>query len=266
MIAPSQTSPHRLKNPWAFLLRLHPCELSVVVKWLLRVRRSEYTLGKKRLWLDPASNLGVRLLAEGDFEPELGRCLQTLLQPGDVFLDIGANEGWFSICAAELIGPAGTVIAFEPQQRLWPVILKNLAINNVSNVSLLPYALGTLQGRQRLTLAPSTNNGASTLAASPRERLWPYQDVVIKRLDDVDVVARYPKIKFAKVDVEGFEVEVLRSAGELLASRRVRYWYVEVHPRHLKTLGSAASDITSILECFGYRRVAREGLMIWEAP
>ena len=65
-----------MRNPYALLLRARPCELAVVLKWCLRMRRRKFLIGgTKRLWLDPASNLGANLLANDDYEPVLSRCL-----------------------------------------------------------------------------------------------------------------------------------------------------------------------------------------------
>src|SRR4051812_36476144 len=111
------------------LLRIRPVELAEFIKKLLRVSRIEAQIGTLRLWLDPASNLGSQLLLGGAYEVDFTERLSRILRPGDVFLDVGANEAYFSLLAAEKVGDSGHVYLMEPQARLWPVILFNFLLN-----------------------------------------------------------------------------------------------------------------------------------------
>lgn len=251
-------------NPYQFLYSIRPCELGAFLKFLLRVSRREYAFDGQNMWLDPASDLGVRLLAEGDYEPAMGRCLRELLKAGDTFLDVGANEGWFSILAARLVGSGGRVFCVEPQERLWPVILHNLALNRLTNCVLLPYAISSNPGSAALTLTPTMNSGASTLVPSTRQSLWRKQRVVTTALDSIAELRRGPNVSLAKVDVEGFEVEVVRSAARLIAERRISRWLIETHPPQLQQLGSSVGELESTLQRHGYRQRTVEETSVWE--
>lgn len=253
-------------NPYRFLLSLRPCELGVLLKTLLRVKRRVCSIGGWQLWLDPASDLGARLLADHDYEPTLGRCLKVLLKPGDVFLDVGANEGWFTLQAARLVGPTGHVFSLEPQERLWPVILKNLALNGLANCTVLPYAIGAQPGRASLVLTPSTNTGASSLLPGPRRFFRAKQNAQMVTLDQLAELAHVSRIALVKVDVEGFELEVLRSARRLMAEKRVRRWQIETHVQQLQALGTSEADLESLLAANGYRLRMVEGVSVWELP
>jgi len=131
-------SPQSIKRHW--LTRLRPLELAECLKKALRIRRYEIEEEGLRVWIDPVSNVGSRLLAEGTYEKKLTEALPHLLGPNLTFYDVGANEGWFSLVAARIVGPSGRVIAVEPQERLWPVILHNasLPILPTSVCSLTP--------------------------------------------------------------------------------------------------------------------------------
>jgi FkbM family methyltransferase len=251
------------RNPYRFLRSIRPCELALVLKWLLRVSRREVVIGNTRLWLDPASDLGVRLLDEGTYEPSVSRCLEQLLQPGGVFLDVGANEGWFTVQAARLVGPEGRVFSIEPQQRLWPVILRNLALNALTNCVVLPLAISSSPGQATLTLAPTLNAGASTLAPSRRQSLWRRQPVTLVALDGIAALNR-ERIALAKVDVEGYEVDVIRSATGLMRDRRIQRWLIETHPEQLQRLGTSVQQLESLLAEHGYQARSLEGNTVWE--
>jgi FkbM family methyltransferase len=253
----------RQRNPYRFLRSIRPCELGLLLKWLLRVSRREVAFGNARLWLDPASDFGVRLLDEGVYEPSVGHCLEQLLKPGDIFLDVGANEGWFGIHAARLVGPEGRVFCVEPQVRLWPIILRNLALNQLTNCVLLPFAIGIRSGRFTLTLAPSLNSGASSFVPSGRQAMWSKQPVTMVALDEISVLGK-DRIALVKVDVEGYEVEVVRSATRLMTQRKIERWLIETHPDQLKRRGTSVQELESLLQNHGYQSRPMEGNTIWE--
>ena len=69
--------------------------------------------------------------------------------PGDVFFDLGAYVGPFTLLAARLVGPEGRVVAFEPDPRARAVLERNLAANGVANVTVVPCAVGDRHGKVR---------------------------------------------------------------------------------------------------------------------
>jgi FkbM family methyltransferase len=145
---------------------MRPLELAVFLKWALRVKRMEVEARGIKLWVDPASNVGKRILREGNYEADLTAAFRELLRPGQTVVDVGANEGWFSMLAAKLVGPTGLVVACEPQERLWPAILKNIALNDFATVKLLPFAIGRERGIGEINLYPSLNTGSSHISGA----------------------------------------------------------------------------------------------------
>ena len=75
------------------------------------------------------------------YEPEL-TFLESLLSPGKVFVDAGANFGIYTAMASKTVGEAGRVISFEPSARAFPVLRHNIALNGFRNVQAFPMALG----------------------------------------------------------------------------------------------------------------------------
>ena len=88
-----------------------------------------------RFLVSPVSHLGYQL-THGEYEPAMTAVLGRYLKQGDVFVDLGANEGYFSVIASPLVGSAGRVIAIEPQSRLQNTIQENLALNGCNNVKV----------------------------------------------------------------------------------------------------------------------------------
>ena len=101
-----------------FIMRIRPAPLAVLIKALLLVRRVEHPTPEGVFWIDPASSQGGALARNGIYEPELLATVKTRLGPGDTVVDVGANEGYFSVVASRRVGSTGRVIAIEPQARL----------------------------------------------------------------------------------------------------------------------------------------------------
>lgn len=242
-------------NVATLLLRIRPVELAEVLKRILRISYREVRVGDRTFWLDPASNFGSRLLAEGCYERDLSSCLAGLLKPGDVFVDLGANEGYFSVLASELVGDAGRVLAVEPQARLWPVILRNAMLNGLTHLTLVPFAVGLSRGFIELALYPSINTGASTAVSSLRRRISRTQRVATLPMDQLLGAYGIRRAKVLKIDIEGFELNALRSMGEGLRDGVVDHILLEVHPEHLRRLRQSEDEVHSLLEQCGYRKV-----------
>ncbi|HRE87558.1 MAG TPA: FkbM family methyltransferase [Myxococcota bacterium] len=233
--------------------KIRPTELAALMTRALGIKRRRFESGYGVFDIDPVSNFGFRLFKDGVYEPETIELLERCLGAGDTFVDLGANEGYFSVLASRLVGH-GQVFAIEPQRRCWPVIVQNLADNDCANVTLVPYGVAREACTFELVLTPPTNTGASSFVASRRGSLWPRQTVHALPLDEI--LARYSvgEVALMKVDIEGYELEALESAGEALASGRIHNLIVEVHPRQLAELGRDPGDVQRILEGHGYQR------------
>jgi FkbM family methyltransferase len=245
-----------------WLTRMRPLELALFLKWALRVKRIEADAQGIKLWVDPASNFGKRILREGNYEAELSTAFRELLSPGQNFVDVGANEGWFSMLAANLVGLSGRVLACEPQERLWPVITKNIFLNGFANVQLLPFAVAEQPGEAVINLYPSINTGSSNISATKR-RWETQQRIKLLPLTTLLISLRGGTVDLMKVDVEGFEHQVLLSAGEHLGST-IKRIVVELHPAQLEALGSSEGQVVALLESRGYSKRVLAGVDVWE--
>ena len=245
------------------LRKVRPIELGQTLKALTGVTYSEHAVNGIKLWLDPASNLGIGLLNDS-YEPGMTQVLRNILCEGDIFFDVGANEGWFSLLASKAVGENGMVLAIEPQARLWEILIRNLALNDCHNYRLIPYAAGSTESVVDLILHPWINNGATTLVASKRRRRFRRQRARMLRLDTIArIYADGRRIKLVKIDCEGYELEVLKGASQLFDSRLIQNLLVEYHPDHLRRLGQNKDDIGSYLGRYGYISKIIHGVEVW---
>lgn len=145
-----------------------------------------------------------------DYEPELVALLQRRLRPGDIFFDVGANVGYFTVIAADL---GADVHAFEPNPRIRALLDRTAA--SLPGVSVSHAAASDRIGTARLSLAEDTNTGQASLSIKRQVGV----DVPTLTLDDYCVrVGRWPSV--LKIDVERHEEAVLRGAAAVLASAK----------------------------------------------
>lgn len=241
-------------------MRVRPAELADGIKSVLRVSRllAESENGC-RYEVDPVSNLGQHLLEEGSFESGMSALLTQVLRPGDVFLDVGGNEGYFSVQAAACLG--ATAVCVEPQARLQRVIERNLELNGcLERVEVLQLALGESEGFVRLNLRSSLNTGASGIHS--RSRFSSAVDEVrCTSLDNLLEARGNLRIRLMKVDCEGAEREVLAGAPRSLAHGNFDFIALEYHPA---VIGQPECDrIHERLTEAGYNKVNMTGQAVY---
>ena len=245
------------------IMSIRPTELGVFLKRLAGIARRKIQIDDLFFYIDPVTNFGYRLLFYGHYEPDVEETLKRILNDGDVFIDLGANEGYFSVIAGKAAGKTGHVYCIEPQERMWPIIFRNMYYNGIGHYTLLPYAIGEDSGDIELTLSPSINTGASSAVSSMRTRLWRRQTALMRPLDEICTSLEIEEIKLMKVDIEGFELNALRSASVLLSRHKIKNVLIEIHPRQLKQLHQSTNEIFELFKKNGYSNLCTEGVNLF---
>lgn len=151
---------------------------------------------------------------EGEFEPDLVRLLTSLIEPTDTALDIGANIG----CTSILFGSvAQRVFSFEPSPSTFAFLQKNLAASGLKNVELINRGLGSSDGSFELTFSPQNRSGgfvSNQVTASEGHRV---ETITIVNGDRFLAEHGVSHVDFIKIDVEGFEREVLTGLSATIA-------------------------------------------------
>jgi FkbM family methyltransferase len=151
----------------------------------------------------------------GAYERGTLEVMRAILRPGDCYVDAGANIGTMALWAAKLVGPSGGVYCFEPEPEVYAVLAHNIALNKLEHVHAFNCALGSNAGTATIYRAPRQNRGSATLSTGGVSALG--SEVRVLTLDEVVASERIGPIRLLKVDVEGWELEVLKGAANLLA-------------------------------------------------
>lgn len=188
---------HRLRHLLAPLLRR-----SVSAVYEGRIVERDFHGYRIRFRVRPASSdIDYRIVVRKGHEPSVAEAILHHLKAGGSFLDIGANVGFFSVLASKHVGTEGQVVAFEPVAELAERALDNLVLNGANNTRLHRFACGSSPGKG-VVHVDRENLGYSSLL-----RDVGHLDEVVEIVRVDDLVSS--SIDVAKIDVEGYEYEVL---------------------------------------------------------
>ncbi len=228
--------------------------LGVFVRWLergvLRVPQGHAGgLGFEMRYL-PLSHAHIGSIAFGNLETAVQEALVRHLGPGDVFYDIGANLGFFSLLAAHLVGLGeGQVYAFEAAPDNARAIRENAELNSIPNVTVIDKAVSSRSGSGRLQIVDDQSwSKLEEYGEHPyTERLI---DVELVAIDDLLRAGELTPPTVVKIDVEGAEIAVLEGMRETL-ERHQPAVICELHGTHSEFLATMRSQ--------GYRLINLEG-------
>jgi FkbM family methyltransferase len=172
--------------------------------------------------------------------------LQSLIVPGMVIADIGANVGFYTFEMAACAGPTGRVLAFEPDPFSFKLLEGRLNRAALVNVEAYQLALGNATGRA-LLYCSAYNRADNRLSPSHTEPNVETCEAQIQTLDDVLRETGHAAIDALKIDVQGNEANVLRGARQTLDAG-VSWIWLEFSPEHLRASGE---DPAAFLESLG---------------
>jgi FkbM family methyltransferase len=171
-----------------------------------------------RFEADVASYLEWQLWAFGGYERYLATLFARLVRPGDRCIDVGANIGVHTIRLAKLAGPAGQVIAIEPDAGLAARARANIALNQLANVRLVQAAASRHGGEHVLLYRPAARD-ANKGRASLHQHAHLTGEAVRVPTVTVDELCAGP-VALIKIDVEGHEAQVVAGAAAAIESAR----------------------------------------------
>lgn len=192
----------------------------------------------------------------GSYESETAHVLLSTLRQGDLFVDVGAHVGYFSLLAGMMVGPSGQVLSFEPDSANFDHLLGHLQDNHLNNVRPMSWAVGD-STRIIDFYVNSDNDGGhavwnpgnhsfNTLSRAHPRRRPAYQTT----LDDALIGANLP-IRAIKVDTEGNELAVMRGARRTLTETDPLV-VLEINRFGLKQVGTTEQELRAYMIDLGF--------------
>jgi FkbM family methyltransferase len=206
--------------------------------------------------LDLREGIDFAIYLFGVFEPSTSRALAAHVKPGMTVLDVGANIGAHTLNLARLVGPSGRVHAFEPTAFAYAKLLRNLALNPALASRVITHQC--FLTREILDGPPQNVYSSWPLVRShnlhPKHRgqAKSTDGAQAKTLDRIILEQGDPAVDVVKIDVDGFEYDVLLGAKALL-SRHKPALVMELSPTMLAERGYSDEELISFLLSCGYR-------------
>jgi FkbM family methyltransferase len=264
-------SRHLILSPVRSYFRYFPVRGGKRLLWrslACHVRWLEYwttatTLSGSKLHVDPKDDVGRCIYYFGVWEPNLTAWITRSLSPGDTFVDVGANIGYYSALAAGIVKDQGSVVSIEGMPRTCDVLKANYQLNRIRNGRIVPMAAWDAVGNIEM-FGPSAGVFATASAIKSRAEQWGLKSKVTVPCAPLSTILTAAEIKatrIVKIDVEGAEWRVVSGMNELMKGGRDDLEVaLEVNPDSLHQEGQSCQDLYAIFRRFGFHPYQIENL------
>lgn len=198
------------------------------------------------LYVMPNDYIGSSIIDNRTYEPHVTQLIRHVLGGDDVFLDIGANVGYFTMLGWSIVNGSGKVIAFEPNPQNLQLMYSTVLQNRAERIEIYPYAVSNAAGILRFTTVGS-NGGVVTKHSRDQTHYLLVQAVVLD-----EILEHEPKLDLVKIDIEAHEPFALQGMVGLIKKHRPKI-ITEFHPwaMRLNNLGEPIEYLNQIIR-LGY--------------
>ena len=189
--------------------------------------------------------------SDSDLNQEMGFLKEKLIEPGDVIFECGTHHGWTTLLLSKWVGDTGQVIGFEINPHNARIAKQNMELNSIGNVTIEQKATGAAEGKVRMFRK-------SNASVTPKNIIsWGMIKNLIYGVEDVEMIsldsyAKQKNIKptLLKIDVEGYEAEVLKGAKNIL--KNTPKLEIEIHTEVLQRQNTSVQEILELIDISRY--------------
>jgi len=204
--------------------------------------------------VDLSDHIQRQIYFLGHYERKITDLVFRTIKPGDTFLDIGANVGYYSILAGHLVGPTGSVHSFEPIPWIFSELEGNVTLNSLNNVHLNQIAVSDTPGPLTIHLPGPGNSGlGSSIQRPPPYHSGQTVECEAERLDNYLKENDVQNIKLIKMDIEGAEFLAMRGMTETFSRTPAPNVICEADEDLLGNPGFSVGDLARFMTDFGYQ-------------
>ncbi len=203
--------------------------INLAMDKFLRGKTEEFAMKRGgKMYMDPFGYLTERFQ---QYEPYESNLIESLLKPGDTFVDIGASIGWYTLIGAKKVGPSGKVYAFEPDPRSAALLRKNVDANDYKNVTVAEKGISDSTGEHKIFLREEKwgNNSFFDPMSDPETLVLPFvrgnspegysKETKIKTVS-LDDYFKDTHIDLMKIDTEGAENLALKGGKGVFSKNK----------------------------------------------
>ncbi len=166
---------------------------------------------------------------------------------GDIVIDIGANIGDYTLISSKKVGNSGKVFAFEPLSETFSILKRNLQLNEITNCQPFQKAIGEKPGIANLYKTNASGTMGHLDSSLNGQGLIKKNEVDVVTIDDILFSNHIENVSMMKIDVEGFEHEVLLGCIQSFKEKKIKKILCEVHFKYLESKGKSAEIIYGVL-------------------
>ena len=205
-----------------------------------------------KIYLDLANPSTWDLIQGKDPEKKVKEFFLENIKTGDTIIDVGANIGEFSLIAAEKVGPSGKIVAIEPLFETVTSLKENLELNGFQNFTILECAVGSKSSKMTLY---KKNINATLGMLDPitgEDNMVKSTKINVETIDNIISSEKIDKVRMLKIDVEGYEYEVLLGCQDSFRQNKIDNILCEIHKKYLEKKGIKENIIYSFLKENGF--------------
>jgi FkbM family methyltransferase len=184
-------------------------------------------------------------------QPET-QLIHAVLDTGDVFLDVGANIGYYSLLASQIVGAHGQVHAFEPIPQNVVALRRTMLLNGITNIVVNQLAVGARPGSLDLFVSDHEAGSSGWASIVPSRRRSKVVTVERTAIDHYLRSRSISQVSLVKLDIEGGELDAFKGMRSLLGQPHAPDLLCEVNPHLLEKLGRESHDLTRFIAERGY--------------
>jgi len=205
-----------------------------------------------KMYLDITNPYTWDLAEEREHEDKVKKTFVKNIREGDTVIDVGANIGEFSLIASKKVGSKGKVISIDPLKQAVIWLEKNYTLNGFSNYEILEKAVGNKTGTTTLYKRSVSSETGIIDPDITEKKLVSSGKILIDTIDNIIHSRNIGRVEMLKIDVEGFEYEVLCGCKDSFKDNKIKKIICEIHSSYLQKKGLDEKMIYSLLKENGF--------------
>ena len=200
-----------------------------------------------KMYVDPTDPHLLSMVEGKDPEQNVKEIFYENICPGDIVIDVGANIGDYTLLACTKVGTSGKILSFEPLSETFLTLERNLQLNEFTNCGYFQKAIGekpSLANLYKNNLSGTMGHLDSSLNG---KNLIKKEKIEVTTIDDVLTSQHIDVVNMIKIDVEGFEHEVLLGCLQSFKENKIKKIMCEVHYKYLESKRKSAETIYDLL-------------------
>lgn len=200
-----------------------------------------------KMYFDPTDPHLLDMIDRKDPEQTVKEIFLENITSGDVVIDVGANIGDYALIASKKVGDSGKVLAFEPLSETFSTLTRNLQLNEFTHCIPFQKAVGEKSGIMNLYKSNKSGTMGYLDSSLNEQNLIKKNETEVVTIDDVLYSNHIENVNMMKIDVEGFEHEVLLGCSQSFKENKIKKILCEVHFKYLESKGKSEKTIYDLL-------------------